>query len=940
MLLMTRPRRHGAGRGRWSAVALVVVACAVAAPAAADRVALVIGNGSYTGISPLPNPRNDATALGATLAGIGFDVDVVIDGDLATLIGALDGFADRAAGAEVALVFYAGHGMQLDGTNYLLPTDIVLRSRSDLPGAAVAMDDVFAAFAEAAPEAAVLILDACRDNPFVDAIGTGQGLASGTPASAGVARPSAAGTIIAFSAAPGAVASDGRTGNSPYTTALLQWIDRPGIELGTMFRRVRGTVLELTGEEQVPWVEESLVQDIFLNPAPPPPPPSDGGRMEVALLESARGFDDAIERGAAQTFYDRYLIDASATPRDAMDDDERMVRAGLIWLSIRDSDDPAVLRQFVDVFPEVSFSRLAQARLAELAAAPPDTGSGSQAWLDDLPPVPPRPRAQAGDVGAPADLPGTGADATAPRPPSQLSEAETDAPPGPGGTTAPPSPAMSEAELALDADEYEAAQVLLAEAGFYGGPIDGDYGPGTRGGIARLQAETGLPQTGHLTVETLRQLVARAAPVVLSRAAAEPRHDAIHALAAVAARGPGAEPEVVRVGALARNDRVHAYWREVADAFEADNPGTLIEITHRPDWQYQRELMAILGAEEPPDLIYTWSGGHLDALREAGFARDLTEEMGDGWAFGFKPGALRTYTHEGRVYGAPMHLSLMSLYANGPVLDQAGIDVGTLETWDGFLDAVERLRARGIPPLAVGGGEIWPYSVYFDQLAQRLVGREAVLTALAGEGEGFDGPAFREAREAFETLVSLGPFQPDHASMDDGEATEMVAGGEAAMIVTGSWRLEKMFWSWEGGPEAMDRELVQLPFPALPGAPQQSITIGGADGFAVSAEAPDIAVDFLRRLTAIDVQERMAELAYDIPSVSGADLAIEDSFLGDVTKQVLVSDHHRLYLGQQLGPEAGGIFDRGMADVVAGRSDIDVVLGRVDAAIADRQAAR
>ncbi|MEE4119957.1 MAG: extracellular solute-binding protein, partial [Paracoccaceae bacterium] len=543
----------------------------------------------------------------------------------------------------------------------------------------------------------------------------------------------------------------------------------------------------------------------------------------------------------------------------------------------------------------------------------------------DAPPVP-------SDPGAP--LAGGGEAAREPqRPPGPVADGAVERPPRIPAQQAPPSPSQLESELELEPSEELAVQVLLREAGYYAGPIDGDFGPGTRGGIERLQAASGLPASGFLTVDTLRQLVARAAPDVLGREAAERYHLDVHGVAAIAVGGPGAEPEVVRVEAINRNEEVHAYWREIADDFEADNPGTLIEINHRPGVRYRVELMSILGAETPPDLIYTWSGGHLDALREAGFARDLTGEMSQGWAYEFKPGALQTYTHEGRVFGVPMHLSLVSLYVNRPVLDEAGVAVEDLQTWDGFLDAVETLQAQGIQPVTVGGGDIWPYNLYFSQLAQRIGGRSAMVGALAGEGEGFDGPAFRAAGDAFARLVALDPFQPGHGAMDDGRATQMVAEGEAAMILTGSWRLQRMFWNWTGGPDAMQEELVQLPFPTIGDRPQQSVTYGGADGFAVSPAAPDVAIDFLRRLTAIDVQERMVEIASDIPAASGADLAVEAGFLQEAAERVLVSTYHQLYLDQELGPEAGDVLNEGIVDVVAGASDMGKVLRDLDATL-------
>jgi raffinose/stachyose/melibiose transport system substrate-binding protein len=880
-------------------LAVVTLVWAIATPAFAQRVALVMGNGAYAHIPVLPNPRNDANAIGERLSGIGFDVRVVIDADLGTMRAAIDDFAQRARGAETALVFYAGHGLQVGGQNYLLPVDTRLRNRSDLAAAALGVDALFDAFNRAGADTAILILDACRDNPFAETIGAEQGLTSGMVSSRSIgSRPNSAGVVIAFAAAPGSVASDGANGNSPYTTALLKWIDRPGLELATMLRRVRGTVLQLTNGTQVPWVEEALVRDVYLNPGPVEVARSDE-RIEVSLLNRIRGFEPGSEQTAAQTFYDRYLVNASLDGGTTADMDERFVREGLTWLSIRQSTAPDVFEAFIAEFPEGPFAELARDRLQTLIAQPQPQ---VLAWLDDLPPVPPRPQVQ--PAPEPLDAGATG-EGSAP----VIAEVET---------PREPTPAEIEQSLGLSEAERAAVQRLLREAGFYRGALDADYGPGTRGGIAEFQVDADLPRTGYLDVDTLRQLVARTAPAVLMQAEDAERHDEIHRVAAVAARGPGSEPEVIRVEAMSRNDTVHAYWREIADEFEANTPGTLVEINHRPGGQYLAELMSILGSETPPDILYTWSGGHLDALREAGFARDLTEDMAEGWAFEFKPGALQNYTHEGRIHGVPMHLALISLYANTAVFERAGISMDRLETWEGFLEVVQEFREKGIVPLAVGGGERWPIGVYFSALAQRLAGGEAVAAALAGEGEGFAGPAFEEAAREFDRLTDLAPFQPDYLSMDDGQAVEVFARGEAAMVVTGSWRLEKMHWAWPGGPDRMAAELVQLGFPVIGEFAQEPMTYGGVDGFSVSVDAPDAAVAFLRRLTAIDVQQRMAEIASDIPTFPGADLAIESDFLREASRRVLSSTYHQLYLDQELGPEVGQLLNEAMVQLATG----------------------
>ncbi|MEO1307308.1 MAG: extracellular solute-binding protein, partial [Pseudomonadota bacterium] len=679
---------------------LVCVLFTSVAWAEGGKVAFVVGNASYAHLPALANPANDASAISEKLASIGYDVDTVIDGDLPTIRARLDSFAVRASGAEQALIFFAGHGLQVQGQNYLLPVDLRLERQEQLQSSALGVQELFNAFNKARPDAAILILDACRDNPFTGGSGVNQGLTSGN-AGAISPRPNAAGIVIAFAAAPGAVAYDGVDGNSPYTTALLKWLDRPGLEIATMLRRVRETVVQLTNGNQIPWVEEALVRDVFLTD-PEPEPAAPDATIEVALLDQIESLSSTDEKQAAQTFYDRYLVDASAEaralPDQSRDEDEQLVREGLIWLGIRRSDNPDHFRQFLDQFPNGSFAEQAKVRLDELnviVSQPPEALD----WMADLEPIqvgapssgtltitgfneenPVRP-------GAPGGLVDTQAQTTDQRPNVNV-----------GGPSL--SPSEAELDLALDKGELAAIQVLLRFAGYYNGAIDASYGPGTRGAIKDFQRDRDLLATGYLTQRDLRELVGRVARAVLESDPEAAIEANIHNVAAIAARGPGAEPTVIRVASLDYKPEVNAYIRDVADDFQAERPGTLVEFNRRSGPEYNAQLMAILGSETPPDVLYTWGGGHLRALRDAGFARNLTPEMRDDWAFQFKPGALQNYTLNGGVYGAPRHLSIASLYVNKGILEDAGIPLSQLETWGGFLDAVEQLKSAGVTPLS------------------------------------------------------------------------------------------------------------------------------------------------------------------------------------------------------------------------------------------------
>jgi uncharacterized caspase-like protein len=237
---------------------VVLVACLACAPAWADkRVALVVGISKYQNVPALGNPSNDASAMGDIFKSAGFDtVDLRRDLGVADMRKALREFAAKASDADIAVVYYAGHGIEVDGANYLVPADAKLLSDFDVEDEAVSLDRVLQAIYPA-KRLRLVILDACRDNPFSKTMkrsvanrSIGRGLAKIEPATTD--------TLIAFAAKAGAVASDGDGRNSPFTTAMIKHIASPGLDLRLAFGRVRDDVLRGTGNRQEPFVYGSL----------------------------------------------------------------------------------------------------------------------------------------------------------------------------------------------------------------------------------------------------------------------------------------------------------------------------------------------------------------------------------------------------------------------------------------------------------------------------------------------------------------------------------------------------------------------------------------------------------------------------------------------------------------------------------------------------------
>ena len=239
-----------------------------AATAESKRVALVIGNSKYVNAVALPNPANDAHLIASTLRNAGFDVIEGVDQDNAGMHGLISKFTEESYNADLAVIFYAGHGMQVDGKNYLIPVDADLTSPAYLKTRTVQIDEFMAAL-PADPAVGIIILDACRDNPL------GRTLAAALPKSrslgAGLAPVDAkadgvgtGGVLIAYATDPGAIAFDGDGVDSPYSLALAKHLTEPGVEIQSALTRVRGDVTEATQGRQRPWHNASLGREVFL----------------------------------------------------------------------------------------------------------------------------------------------------------------------------------------------------------------------------------------------------------------------------------------------------------------------------------------------------------------------------------------------------------------------------------------------------------------------------------------------------------------------------------------------------------------------------------------------------------------------------------------------------------------------------------------------------
>lgn len=309
------------------ALAVIALIGGLEVASAEKRVALVIGNSNYQRVARLPNPNNDAVDMATLLSKVGFKVSRKIDLDHTAFRKALQEFGRAAEGADFAIIYFAGHGVEVENRNFLVPTDGRLSADSDVEFEAIPLDLVMNALSGVSG-VRVVLLDACRDNPFIAAMrrsnatrSIGRGLAAIEPA---------AGTLVGYAAKEGTTAFDGGGRNSPYTAGLLAHLGESGVDIQFVFRKVRDTVLAATGGKQEPFTYGSLPgREIFI--APP--------------------------RGATA------VSPANNSSRDAS------LTEIELWTSIRDSKSSGALRKYLQLYPDGLFVPLARLQIQQLENA-------------------------------------------------------------------------------------------------------------------------------------------------------------------------------------------------------------------------------------------------------------------------------------------------------------------------------------------------------------------------------------------------------------------------------------------------------------------------------------------------------------------------------------------------------------------------------------------
>ncbi len=349
-----------------------------------------------------------------------------------------------------------------------------------------------------------------------------------------------------------------------------------------------------------------------------------------------------------------------------------------------------------------------------------------------------------------------------------------------------------------------------------------------------------------------------------------------------------------------------ALMQTLADEYMAANPNVIVEITNLENEAFKERLATVMQSGESPDLFQSWGGGVLWNFAEAGLLRDITPDLtadGGVWRDSFSaPAALDLFSYNDAYYGAPWNFGGVGFWYNTRLFAEAGIDAPPT-TWDEFLADVQLLKDAGITPISLGGKDKWPGHFWWVYLAIRSGGQDAFEAAYTRTGSFADAP-FVRAGVLLEQLIALEPFQDGFMGMGYNQEAALMGNGEAAMELMGHWAPGAQAGNSLSGEGLPEGELSWFPFPMVEGgAGGPTDLLGGGDGIAVGADAPDEAIDFLRFLTSEESQRRLAELpAGVLPTIAGAETAVTDPLLQTVLAARNNAEYYQSYYDQFLPP--------------------------------------
>jgi raffinose/stachyose/melibiose transport system substrate-binding protein len=389
-------------------------------------------------------------------------------------------------------------------------------------------------------------------------------------------------------------------------------------------------------------------------------------------------------------------------------------------------------------------------------------------------------------------------------------------------------------------------------------------------------------------------------------------------LATALSLGPAAADVTVRLLHVDTNPDTQALWAEAAKDFAAAHPGVTVDVQYLENEAFKAKLPTLLQSDDRPNIIYSWSGGVMRAQNDAGFLADVTEPASK-FTDRFSAGAAAAFAIDGKIVGAPNHLSEVVFFYNKDLVAKAGVNPDEIATWDDFLAAVKKVKEAGITPIIVAGGEKWPMHFYWSYLLMRAGGPDVLKDAMAGKNGGFTGPAFVEAGKRLKELADLEPFQDGWLATMHLPGAGLWGDGKGAFQLMGSWLINTQRTNAADGVGIPAEKIGVLTFPVLDGGKGvKTDTLGGINGWLITEGSPPEAIEFVDFLLTPKYQDIAAEKGLYIPAVVSSTAKIADPLQKRMADDLAASTWHQIFLDQDLGPSVGRVVNDVSVAIAAG----------------------
>lgn len=362
-------------------------------------------------------------------------------------------------------------------------------------------------------------------------------------------------------------------------------------------------------------------------------------------------------------------------------------------------------------------------------------------------------------------------------------------------------------------------------------------------------------------------------------------------------------------------DELKSVWQNIADKYMALHPNVKIEVTILENEAFKQKISTVMQSGNPPDIFRSWGGGVMNQYADAGLLKDITKDLNSPWGNTIAKGPLSVYSYKGKVYGIPFNMGGVGIWYNKEIFNKLGIKPFT--TWKELLAGVKKIKAAGITPIALAGGDKWPGHYWWAYLAAKIGGKEAFDLAASRKGS-FADPTFVQAGERLKELVDLQPFQTGFLSTTYNDEAALVGSGKAAMELMGQWAPVVQALNTVDK-KGLGDKLGFMPFPSVEGGKGKLTDVmGGGDGWVVGKNAPPEAVDFLKFMFQMENYQTIIKPFGLVPTVKGAEKFVTDPNVITVSNAVAKAGYYQLYYDQYLPPAVGETIKDATQGIFAG----------------------